>query len=563
MVSSSLMLTCVSIILCYTSGVTANIPLPVPVSSATKDSLPETLTIDMPVDHFNSYDTRTYKNRYWINDTFYREGGPIFFYDAGEGGVTERTISLFLGAHGALLAPLRLAERFHGMAIVWEHRFYGESPPFAIDNVTGHALAGYDAYKYLNNEQALEDAVYFANNFEAPGHQKGSFSPSKTPWIWVGASYPGARGAMIRLRNPETFYASWASSAPVQAQVDMSVYFKPIQQSMPANCSNDVHAAITYADETLLNGAPEEVSTLKRAIFLASVANPFSNMTTEDPANAGTLDYYDIAVNLSYVFAGTTRPHKPFQYLGYGGSLGAFCDYLESWNPKNASDFTVTTTGTDWLHNTADNKPIDNGIAATFGTEVAFYAFLSATVKKSLRDFGSTGHTFSAPDYVSWTWQYCSEFGFFQDSNATDPANMISRFSNVTSYAQNECRDIFDHVPDFPDVDKILKYGGYKMTPSNVMFTNGELDPWRTLGVQADKKINPSAIIRESTTDIPACKAPPAGNKVFGQVYPGEVHGSDIGKTAAEAEQGKTTSADVGFDLFSKALDVWLECFGK
>jgi hypothetical protein len=35
-------------------------------------------TIDMPIDHFNKSDHRTYKNRYWVNATYYKEGGPVF-----------------------------------------------------------------------------------------------------------------------------------------------------------------------------------------------------------------------------------------------------------------------------------------------------------------------------------------------------------------------------------------------------------------------------------------------------------------------------------------------------
>jgi hypothetical protein len=35
-------------------------------------------TIDMPIDHFNESDPRTYKNRYWVNATYYKEGGPVF-----------------------------------------------------------------------------------------------------------------------------------------------------------------------------------------------------------------------------------------------------------------------------------------------------------------------------------------------------------------------------------------------------------------------------------------------------------------------------------------------------
>jgi hypothetical protein len=52
------------------------------VEKVTASGLPPGLatpsTIDMPIDHFNESDLRTYKNRYWINATYYREGGPVF-----------------------------------------------------------------------------------------------------------------------------------------------------------------------------------------------------------------------------------------------------------------------------------------------------------------------------------------------------------------------------------------------------------------------------------------------------------------------------------------------------
>jgi Serine carboxypeptidase S28 len=541
----------------------AMVPLPVPIEPNTTEngSLPPTLTIDIPIDHFNDSDTRTYKNRYWINDRYYQEGGPVIFFDVGESGANEENINRTLGENGTLRAPLRLAQRFNGMAVLWEHRFYGESLPFPVDNDTGMALGGYDAYKYLNNEQALQDTVYFAENFGPPGYEHSiSLSPSQTPWIWVGGSYPGARGAMMRIRNPDIFYATWASSAPVEAQVDMSVYFNPIQQTMPANCSADAAAAIAYADDISLNGTPDDVATLRRAIFLASGADSYSKVPRVDPANAGDFSYYQMGTNLSYVFS---LSNFAFQSFNYDGSLANFCDYLESWNPENATRFDINTTGTAWLENSADLKFTTDGIAASFGTKQAFYAFLSASVYKYQQDKQVDYPSTSPVDSMSWNWQYCSEFGYFQSANVSDPTSLISRFVNVTSFGQNQCKNIFSFVPNSPKVDRILKYGGYNMTPSNTMFTDGERDPWRTLGVQANKKINPSAVVRESTTNIPRCNGMPEGNKVFGKIYPGEVHASDLGSLSEAGKSDSTNAADVGLNLFSKALEQWLACFGQ
>lgn len=192
---------------------------------------PISATISLPIDHFNVSDSRTFLNRYWMNDTYYSKGGPIFFYDNGEAGVSDSQASRTLSAE-LVFAPLELARKYHGIAIVWEHRFYGSSLPFPVNETTGHALDGYDAYKYLTIEQALEDAVYFATHFSPPGcteDESISLRSNSTPWIWMGGSYPGIRAAIIRQRNPDVFFASWASSASVETSVDGSVYYNNIR----------------------------------------------------------------------------------------------------------------------------------------------------------------------------------------------------------------------------------------------------------------------------------------------------------------------------------------------
>ena len=124
------------------------------------------------------------------------------------------------------------------------------------------------------------------------------------------------------------------------------------------------------------------------------------------------------------------------------------------------------------------------------------------------------------------------------------------------------CHAQFPYAPPRPDTDAILKYGGWDMNPSNVMFTNGEVDPWRSLGIQAITETNnPDAPNRPSTTEVPPCNVPPSGNQVFGQVWPGQVHGSDMSR--GFASDNETTPMDRGIALFSQALDVWLKCFNS
>lgn len=152
--------------------------------------------IDIPIDHYNASDTRTYKNRYWVNAKYYRPGGSVYYFDAGEQNA-HPLIPYFLYKVAGPSSVLTLARRFGGIALVFEHRFYGDegtgSFPFQM-KASGMAEGGYAAYKYLNTEQALQDPVYFANHFEPPGLEQywSLLKPDSAPWVWLGGSYPGS-----------------------------------------------------------------------------------------------------------------------------------------------------------------------------------------------------------------------------------------------------------------------------------------------------------------------------------------------------------------------------------
>jgi hypothetical protein len=47
------------------------------------------------LDHFDVTDSRTWNQRYWVNDTFYKPGGNVFLYVEGEG-TGEASDALFL-----------------------------------------------------------------------------------------------------------------------------------------------------------------------------------------------------------------------------------------------------------------------------------------------------------------------------------------------------------------------------------------------------------------------------------------------------------------------------------
>ncbi|KAL0954073.1 hypothetical protein HGRIS_005223 [Hohenbuehelia grisea] len=279
---------------------------------------------------------------------------------------------------------MRLAKRFNGLAILWEHRYYGDSLPFPVNHNTTA-----DQWQFLTTEQALEDVVFFANSFGSPRATSSPLSlpvhPSVTPWIWLGGSYPGVRGAFMRIRNPSTIFAAWASSAPVHAQVDMASYYMAAERSLTRNCSADWVAVTRYVDGVLTGQNQTLKDQVKLELMRARLSGPGGNTTAAD-----LLTSID-AAQLSDVNAATILmdPLNFYQYYGFAASLLPFCNVLETRN------FTAT--------------PSNTGIVGISGVEAAFKEFLTALAEV---DYDSIPGSPDDPvQDRSWMWQYCSEYG--------------------------------------------------------------------------------------------------------------------------------------------------------
>jgi len=167
-------------------------------------------------------------------------------------------------------------------------------------------------------------------------------------------------------------------------------------------------------------------------------------------------------------------------------------------------------------------------------------------------------------------WQYCSEYGFFQRGDPNNPLNIETTFLSLELF-QSQCNETFGKgLPAQPQVEHVNKYGGWNMQPSNIMWTNGQFDPWRTMGVAS---IESNAPFRNTTQTIPACNTPPEGTNVFGMIYDNMVHVSDM-RVLLVPDANHSNFQTVGFyspisptpfyagvGMFQLALDEWLPCF--
>ncbi|KAJ5949970.1 hypothetical protein N7454_001554 [Penicillium verhagenii] len=482
----------------------------------------------MPIDH-NNLSVGTYQNRFWVQEEYYQEGGPVFIYDVGESNA-ETPAKFYLGNSSSVL--LEMLEEHGAMGIVWEHRYYGESLPYpvSVDTPPEH-------FAYLNNEQALADIPLFAKTFSRAGYEDVDLTPSGSPWIMIGGSYSGMRSAFTRDKYPDTIFASFASSAPVEAQIDMSVYFDQVYAAMVANgyqnCTRDIKAAMEYVDAELSKNASSAAAIKKLFFGAGAETNNNGDFTT---AIAGIFGYFQ-----SYGFGGGD------------GSLGSFCEHLET-DPN-----TATVAGPRGFAPYRGKKYV----AERFASWPIFIELVNFNYYTNCAGLDTTqpvscvlSPRATEADVISWTWQFCTEWGYFQTNNI-GAHSLLSRYQSL-EYVQYTCNRQFPDavaaglLPDHPLVKETnSQTGGWKIRPSNVYWSGGEFDPWRTLSPLATDKAAPQNV--HLTTDIPKCNEKTAEDTVFGYIMPNAEHCFDFLNDFAPGQ--------ISRDHFKGALKEWLPCF--
>ena len=172
---------------------------------------------DSKCDHFNSADTCTFKQKYYTNDAQWDGEGPVVLEIGGEGN---------LSPPGGYI--LTLAEKYNGLVVALEHRFYGESIP----NNSAHT-PNYMAYLKVN--QALADLDAFTTYFKE--QKEGA---DKAKWFAIGGSYPGALASWYRTAYPASTFGSLSSSGVVNCIIDYTDFDKAVTAAVGADCAQQI-----------------------------------------------------------------------------------------------------------------------------------------------------------------------------------------------------------------------------------------------------------------------------------------------------------------------------------
>ena len=125
---------------------------------------------------------------------------------------------------------ISIAKEVGAIAFLLEHRFFGGSQPTSD--------LSFASLKYLTSEQALADVNAFITGMNS------KFNFTSPRWITWGGSYSAMLSAWARQVYPNNVYAAVASSAPLQAVVDMTGYLETVYHALNNynyGCASSLH----------------------------------------------------------------------------------------------------------------------------------------------------------------------------------------------------------------------------------------------------------------------------------------------------------------------------------
>ncbi|XP_055622821.1 lysosomal Pro-X carboxypeptidase [Toxorhynchites rutilus septentrionalis] len=208
------------------------------VGVASAKYLYKTKFLDVPLDHFSYVSENvTFPLRYLTNDTYNPDGsGPIFFYTGNEG-----DIELFAQNTGFMW---ELAAELKASLVFAEHRFYGKTLPFGNSSYDSPKHLG-----YLTSEQALADFAFLLDKLNPSNRTMRG-----RPVIAFGGSYGGMLAAWIRIKYPHLVTGAIAASAPIrQFDTDCSVFNQILTSIFSVSYTRECSQNIARSWETMKN----------------------------------------------------------------------------------------------------------------------------------------------------------------------------------------------------------------------------------------------------------------------------------------------------------------------
>ncbi|XP_009100981.2 lysosomal Pro-X carboxypeptidase [Serinus canaria] len=386
--------------------------------------------LSQQIDHFGFDENRTFQQRYLVADQFWKkDNGPILFYTGNEG-----DIEWFCNNTGFMWD---VAEELNAMLVFAEHRYYGESLPFGNESFSDSKHLN-----YLTSEQALADFAVLVE------YLKTTIAGAKhSPVIAIGGSYGGMLAAWFRMKYPHVVVGALAASAPIWQFGDLvpcGTFFSIV--------TNDFKKSGKGCSESIRNSwnAINHLSSTDAGLqWLSNTFHLCSPLKT--PQDAAVLKNWlsETWVNLAMV----DYPYK-----------ADFLQPLPAWPIQEVCKFLKDPSLSDKLL-----------LQNVFQAVNLYYNYtgesscldVSQTATKSLGEMG-------------WYYQACTEMVM---PLCTDGVHdMFEPQKWDFDALSEECYRMWGVRPRLSWI--LSMYGGKNISShSNIIFSNGGLDPWSAGGV--------------------------------------------------------------------------------
>ncbi|XP_077417808.1 dipeptidyl peptidase 2 isoform X3 [Vanacampus margaritifer] len=387
------------------------------------------------LDHFNfnSMGNGTFLQRYLITDKYWKIGyGPIFFYTGNEGDIWQFALN------SGFIAEL--AAQQEALIIFAEHRYYGKSLPFGNDSFNIPQIG------LLTVEQAIADYAVMISVL------KCQLSATDCPVIVFGGSYGGMLSIYMRIKYPNLVAGALAASAPILSTAglgDPRQFFRDVTadfENISPQCRHAVKDAFHQLKEL---GELQDYSAIESTFALCK--RPSSPQ-----------DIYQLNGLLRNAF--TLMAMLDYPYSTH------FMSNMPAYPVKVGCE--IMLRGSDLLTNLRETAAIvynSTGLLTCFDVYSLYVECADPT---------GCGLGF---DSMAWDYQACTEINLCYESN-----NITDMFPAMTFTEEERlqyCSKRWGVVPR-PDWLKIHFWGDVLSTASNIIFSNGDLDPWANGGVR-------------------------------------------------------------------------------
>lgn len=293
--------------------------------------------------------------------------------------------------------------------------------------------------KFLSTGQALADLDAFQKWFTAQNQLTG-------PWVAVGGSYAGSLSAYYRALYPQNVKGSLSSSGPIHAKENFTEYDAQVANAAGSTCLANL-LEVTKTVET-------EIADDARFLQIKTM-----------------FDAADIVDRMDFLYTVADTAAGAIQY----GMKDRFCSLIANGDKLKGY--------------------------ATFAKEF-FRAWGIRAVDMSFQkalDPKTSSHTDSI-GMRQWTWQSCTEYGYWQISNVVT-GGLTARSTKIDlPYHHEVCKRAFGLDGAAPTADTNDVFLTPALDADHIFFTNGSDDPWAKLSItDAEVQQNPNL---EATTIV-------------------------------------------------------------